>query len=64
MRLTQANLHSDLDAIAECQRVLTPVRAGLELDRQPSCGPWRRQGSRWRPEGPLLLPPVRYRPNP
>lgn len=26
MRLTQANLHSDLDAIAECQRVLAPVR--------------------------------------
>ena len=26
MRLTQANLRSDRDAIAECQRLLTPVR--------------------------------------
>lgn len=26
MRLTQANLHSDLAAIEECQRLLTPVR--------------------------------------
>ncbi|WP_422017182.1 flagellar export chaperone FliS [Roseateles sp.] len=26
MRLTQANLHSDLAAIQECQRLLTPVR--------------------------------------
>jgi flagellar protein FliS len=26
MRLTQANLHSDIKAIEECQRVLTPVR--------------------------------------
>lgn len=26
MRLTQANLHSDLSAIEECQRLLAPVR--------------------------------------
>lgn len=26
MRLTQANLHSDVAAIVECQRLLTPVR--------------------------------------
>lgn len=26
MRLTQANVRSDLDAIAECQRLLSPVR--------------------------------------
>ena len=26
MRLTQANLHSDLAAVAECQRLLGPVR--------------------------------------
>lgn len=26
MRLTQANLKNDLEAIAECQRLLTPVR--------------------------------------
>ncbi|MBB4843561.1 flagellar protein FliS [Paucibacter oligotrophus] len=26
MRLTRANLHSDAEAVAECQRILTPVR--------------------------------------
>ncbi len=26
MRLTRANLHSDIEAIEECQRLLTPVR--------------------------------------
>ena len=26
MRLTRANLHSDIEAIEECQRLITPVR--------------------------------------
>jgi len=37
MRLTHANLHSDLAAIAECQRLLAPVReAWTAIGQTPS----------------------------
>ena len=65
MRLTQANLHSDLDAIAECQRVLTPVRGpGTSIGSHPVVrgAAQGEQLAAWK--ACSCSRPIRYRPNP
>ena len=64
MRLTQANLHSDLDAIAECQRVLTPVREAWNSIGSHPVVRGAAQGAGGGLKARSCSRPVRYRPNP